>query len=109
MIELIFYYGTDIILIKINGNNVTFSNSAFGATQSTIEGLKIDKVGAIKENPDLKDNPDWKKISIGRFKEKIKSILSEDGVADYIINDLRKFGYKPKYRQKNGFRREAIR
>lgn len=108
MIGLIFYYGTDIIYIRIDGHRVTFSNSSFGAVESTIEGLKLSKSGVIKEYPDLKDRDDWKEEAIRRFKEVINIMKDEESVAEYIIQDLKKYGYVPKWKEKQGFRRVKL-
>ena len=108
MIELIFYFGTEIIMVRIEGHHITFSNSSFGAVQSTIEGLKLSKVGVIKEFPELKDREDWHREAIKRFKEKIASLETEEAIAEYITYDLKKFGYEPKFKQKKGFRREKL-
>jgi hypothetical protein len=109
MIEVIFFFGTEIVMVRIRGNHVTFVNSAFGSMEATLEGLKLSRSGVIKEFPDLKDNPNWNIEAIGRFKEKINDMNNEEKIADYVIEDLRKFGYIPKFKQKAGFRREAIR
>ena len=108
MIEVLFYFGTEIIMVRIRGNHVTFVNSAMGAVESTIDGLKLSRAGVIKEFPDLKDSPDWNTEAIIRFKNKIKEMKTEEEIVDYIIEDLRKFGYIPKFKQKAGFRREVI-
>lgn len=108
MIGLIFYYDTDIIFIKVDGNNVEFSNSSYGALITSIEGLRLNKAGVIKEHPDLKNREDWREEAIKRFKEMLSSLKSEDAIAEYIIQDLRKYGYTPKWKQKQGFRRVAI-
>lgn len=108
MIELIFYFGTDIIMIRIIGHRVTFVNSTFGAIESTIDGLKLSKSGVIKEYPELKDREDWKEEAIRRFKNKIFELNEEEAIAEYIIMDLKKYGYIPKWKQKQGFRRTKI-
>lgn len=108
MIELIFYFGTEIIMIKVDGKNITFSNSSYGALQSTIDGLRLSKVGVIKEFPDLKDREDWHKEAIKRFKEKMDTLQTEEAIVEYLKYDLQKFGYIPKYKQKKGFRREKL-
>jgi len=108
MIELVFYRGGEIILIRIIGHHVTFSNSDYGAFYATIDYLKLNYEGVIKEHPDLEGRDDWNKEVIKRFKEKIKSYDNEDEISDYMIKELRAVGYRPKYRQKKGFRREGI-
>lgn len=109
MIDLIFYHGTEIIFVRVDGGNITFHSSNFGARGATIDGLNFSYPGTLKEFPDLKDNPDWRHIAIQRFKEKIKAMDSEDKIADYIIQDLKLHNYIPKFKQKHGFRREIIR
>lgn len=105
MIDLILYRGTEIVIVRVSGNAVTFGNSDFGgAAMSDISGLKLDKEGTIKEFPDLKDNQNWRSEAIKRFKEKIREMKNEDEIADYVIKELRDKGYIPKVKQKAGFR-----
>jgi hypothetical protein len=108
MIEVIFYFGTDIVMVRINGHRVTFVNSTFGAVESPIEGLKLSKAGVIKEHPDLVDREDWKDEAIKRFKDKIIELDKEEAIAEYVINDLKNYGYVPKWKQKKGFRRVTL-
>ena len=108
MIELIFVRGSEIILVRVNGHDVTFSNSIQGAVYAPIDGMKLDYEGVIKEHPDLKDREDWNQEAVKRFKEKIKSYETEKEVSEYIIKELKSVGYVPKYRQKQGFRKEVI-
>ena len=108
MIEIIFYFGTEIVMVRIRGNHVTFCTSTNGNVEATIEGIKLSKAGVIKEFPDLKDRDDWKVEAINRFKDKIRAFTTEEAVAEYVIEDLKKFGYVPKFKQKQGFRRMAI-
>ena len=99
-----FQFGSDLIIVTVNGNDIKFANTLFGAMGANIEGLKLSKEGAFKEFPDLKDKEDWREQSIKRFKEKISGIEKEEDKVTYIIKDLEKFGYKPLFRQKHGFR-----
>lgn len=108
MIELIFYLGKDIILVRIEGNSVYFSNSEYGQVYSDISGLKLNKEGVIREFPDLKLDLEWREKAIKRFKEHIRSLPNEGSVSDYVIKELRGQGYIPKFRQLKGFRREKI-
>ena len=108
MIEIIFYYGSEVILVRITGNKVEFGNSMYGNKLATIDGLHLDKEGTIKEFPDLKDRSDLKKEAINRFKDHISKMKNEDEVTDYIIKELCSKGYIPKYKQKNGFRPTKI-
>jgi len=108
MIDIIFYRGTEIVLIRVQGHNIQFANSIYGSKLANIDGIKLDYKGVLKEFPDLKDNPDWNKEAIKRFKEKIIILDKEENISDYIIKDFIKFGYIPKFRQKAGFRRETL-
>ena len=108
MIDLIFYFSTEIVFIRIRGNSIMFANSISGSIWCPIDGLKISMEGACKEFPDLKGKDNWKEEAIRRFKEKIINLKSEEEVAKYLIEDLRRFGYTPKFKQRAGFRREII-
>ena len=108
MIGLIFQLGPEIVEVRVDNNNILFRNNAPNGMFTTIEGLKLSKVGVIREFPDLKDNNDWQNIARGRFKEKIKNMNTEMEKANYIIEDLKKYGYKPMYRQRQGFRPEKL-
>ncbi len=108
MIDLIFYRVSEIIFIRINGYDINFSNSEYGNLSSPIEGLKLNYEGVCKEFPDLKNNHDWNGEAIKRFKEKIKSFKNEEEISNYLIEDLKKYGFVPKFKQKAGFRREVI-
>ena len=80
------------------------SNGMFAPLKS----LNINKAGTIIEFPDLADNPEWKNIALERFNMKIKTYESEDKAMQYVIEDLKKFGYRPIMKQKAGFRPEKI-
>ena len=108
MIGLIFQLGPEIVEVRVNNNNILFRNNSSNGMFTTIEGLKLNKVGVIREFPDLKDNENWQNIARERFKEKIKGMNTEMEKADYIIEDLQKYGYVPKYRQRQGFRPEKL-
>ena len=108
MIEIIFYFGTDIVMVRIRGHSVTFVNSVYGALEAPIDGIKLNQAGVIKEHPDLIDRADWKEEAIKRFKECIYVLKNEESIAEYIIQDLKKYGYVPKWKQKAGFRRVKI-
>ena len=95
MIELMFGFGNEKVLVIVNGNDIRFSQSNQGNQQATIDGLNIDYNGVIREHPDLELRKDWREEAIKRFKQKIASYPLEEQKAEYIIEDLRKFGYKP--------------
>lgn len=104
MIKLLFAFGSEKILISVNGTEIYFSSTSFGATKAPIDGINISKEGVIREFPDLKEDKDWKCKAIGRFKNHIESLKTEKERVDYIIKDLKKFGYILEQKQKEGFR-----
>ena len=108
MIHIMFEFLNEKTLIEVNGEKVYFSHESFGNVKTEIDNLKLSKSGVIKEFPDLKDNEEWKQIAIKRFKDKIKQLNNEDERTNYIIEDLKKYGYKPLYKQKKGFRIQRI-
>jgi hypothetical protein len=103
MIGVIFSFGEDTIEVRVIDKQVLFRTSQVHQF-ADIGGIRLDKAGTIKEFPDLKDNEDWNKIAKERFKEKINKMKTEKERVQYLIDDLTKFGYKPEYLQKQGFR-----
>jgi len=104
--KLVMRIGGDIINIMITDNNLMFMDA--GGSMTTIEGLKLNKSGVLKEHPDLEDNPEWRKVAIERLKKHIKSFSTESEVIEYVKEDLKKFGYEPLFKQRAGFRAEKI-
>lgn len=104
MIELMFEFGNEVILIVIKGNDVKFGNTAFGPQLADISGLRLDYSGVVREFPDLELRDDWKEEAIYRFKEKIKAMKNENEIADYISEELQARGYVPKLKRRAGFR-----
>ena len=102
MIGIIFQFGTEVVEVRVKDNNVFFRS---GSPQfADIDGIKLDKVGVLKEHPDLEDKEDWRKQARDRFKQKIKQMKDENEQVKYIIEDLSKYGYIAKFIQKQGFR-----
>jgi hypothetical protein len=104
MIDLTFFQWSELIIVKIEGKKVRFGTTTYGAKLATIDGLKLDFNGTIREFPDLKDDLDWNKKAIERFKNHINKLNSEDKIANYIIEELKTKGYRPHLKQKAGFR-----
>ncbi len=96
-----FKYAQEIVDVIIAGNNIMYTN---GEQITTIEGLRLEKNGVIKEHPDLKDDEDWRKKSIERLKEHLKSLETEMDKLNYIRKELVKFGYESLYFQIAGWR-----
>lgn len=107
MIGIIFNFGTEVVEVRIKDKNIFFRTSQF-QNFGDIDGIKLNKVGVLKEFPDLKDNEDWQSIARTRFKDKIKQMKTERERADYVINDLKKFGYKPLWEMVKGFRPKKL-
>lgn len=104
MIDLMFWLGPEVIIVKVNGNNISFKNVNQNTGFVSIEGLRLSKEGVVKEFPDLKDREDWKDEAIERFKDHIKSLKTEKEKVDYIAEDLKKHGYVLKQTQLAGQR-----
>ncbi len=103
MIGIIFQFANQMTEVRIDGNNIYFRDQKSGGF-GTIECLQLNRTGVIKEFPDLKDNKNWKEEAIKRFKEKIKSLDTENQKMKYIVKDLQGHGYIPRYIQKPGHR-----
>lgn len=103
MIKINFRLGGEEIEVVIRGNELLFSEVSSGSI-TTVEGLRFSKAGVVKEFPDLKNNPDWKKIAIERFKAHVKSLETENEKVDYVIEELKKHAYEPLFKQKAGWR-----
>jgi len=71
---------------------------------TTVEGLRLSKSGSIKEFPDLKRDDEWKKKTIERLKDKMKTYNTEMEKMEYIKLELVKQGYTPLFYQRGGFR-----
>ena len=107
-IGTIFEFGSEVIEVRINGNNCLFRTKDYGGAFHPIDNLTLNKTGVIKEHPDLKDNKDWREEAIKRFKTKLKKMKSEKERMDYVIEDLKKYGYKPLFTQRDGHRPQKI-
>jgi|TARA_R100000750_G_C2338747_1_gene93252 hypothetical protein len=106
MIGAIFQFGGDHVEVIVNGNSIYFREA--GGAQSTIDGLKLSKAGVEKEFPDLKNDLNWRKKAIQRFKDNVRAFKTEKESMDYIIDDLKKYGYQAKFIQMSGFRPQKI-
>jgi GTP1/Obg family GTP-binding protein len=102
-IGIIFQLASEVFEVRVDKGNVMFRTSSTNGAFGTIDNLQLNFAGVIKEHPDLKDSKEWRKEAIIRFKDKIKQ-MNEIQAARYIIQDLTRFGYKPLYSQKDGFR-----
>ena len=108
MIGVIFQLASETIEVRIDNTNVYFRTTNTNGAWATIDNMKLNYVGVCREHPDLELAKDWREQAIKRFKEKIKTMNTEKERTEYIIQDLKKFGYKPLWLQRQGFRPEAI-
>jgi hypothetical protein len=108
MIGVIFQFADKVVEVRIDGTNCLFRTGQFGGAFAPIDGLSLDYKGVCREFPDLETKEDWRVQAINRFKNKMKELKTEDERMNYVINDLKKFGYKPLYKQKKGFRIERL-
>ena len=108
MIEALFKRLNEVVIVRVNGHKVEFGSTIYGAKMATIDGLKLDFNGTIKEFPDLKDDLDWRKKAIERFKDHIKTLKNDEEILSYLIGELRTKGYQPQLKQKQGHRAERI-
>jgi hypothetical protein len=112
MTDLIFQdtSGRIVAVTIIGKNKLMFSITERGIVkQSTIEGLKFNISGIIKEFPDLRGQSveDIRKQAIQRFKIHIAKLKNHQEIEDYLVSDLvKKHGYKYVGRRRPGFRFE---
>lgn len=107
MRDILFKKGTEVVVIRIDGKNLTFAKQQGQFLQfAKIEGLQLSPAGIIQEFPDLKDKPieEMKQEAIKRFKEYINNMKTEEEIQDYLIQDLAKHGYKAFKLKRQGFR-----
>jgi len=108
MIGIIFEFATEMMEVRVDSNSVLFRTREFGSQFGTIDNLKLDYAGVCREFPDLENNENWKEEAINRFKEKIKSCETEKEIVKYLIKDLAKVGYIPRYIQEKAYRPKKI-
>lgn len=108
MITIMFNRANEVVIVRIDGHKIEFGSNIFGAKMGTIEGLRLDYTGTIREFPDLKDDIDWRVKAIERFKHHIQKLDSEGEITEYVIGELGKQGYKAVIKQRHGFRPEKI-
>jgi len=86
VIGIIFQLASEVIEVRIDKEVVLFRTQ--GASFVTIDSLRLSYAGVCREHPDLELAKDWRQQAISRFKEKIKTMTTEEQRADYIIQDL---------------------
>jgi len=105
--ELTFALGGEIVIVKIDGKNILFSD-AYSNFQifSPFEKLRLTEDGMLKEFPDLKNlsYEDMREETIKRFKERINKMETEGQVKDYVIKEMENMSYKLQTIRREGFR-----
>jgi len=109
MIEVLFEFGNEIIIVVIKGKDVKFGSTTYGAQLADISGMKLNYEGVVEEFPDLKNRLDWEEEAVLRFKDYIMKLNSEEEICNYIIKELESCGYKAKNKKRNGFRPVRLR
>jgi hypothetical protein len=105
--KITFQLGSELIEVIINKNDIMFFDVGTGQITG-LTGIRYDKSGVIKEFPDLENDDEWRKKAIERLREKIKTFDTEEQKMEYIINDLKKYDYKPLMKQRSGWRPQKI-
>lgn len=108
MIKITMRLGGDLLEVIVRGNELLFYDTNSQMT-TTIEGVRLSKAGVIKEFPDLKDDPEWKKKAIDRFKKHMRKMENEIQKVYYIKKELQKHGYEPLLIQRAGWRAKKLR
>lgn len=107
MIKASFKLGSEVIEVIIGTQGLLFFDVSSGVI-TPIQGLKLSKSGVLKEFPDLENDEEWDKKAVKRLKKHLQKIQSEDGKINYVIEELRKHGYQPLYKQRGGHRPKKI-
>jgi len=107
MILAVFRLGGEEVEVIIKEGNLFFRDLSTGS-MTTIEGLRLNKSGVIKQFPDLDNNESWKKEAIERFKIHINKMKKEKDKINYIREELEMHGYEPLFMQRAGFRPERF-
>lgn len=107
MIEMVFELAGEVVVVKLDGVKINFSNALTGYRVAVpIDMIKLDSKGIVKEFPDLKGRPEgiMRKEAIGRFKDNVRSMKTEGMRKKYIIKEFEGMGYSLKMVHRRGFR-----
>jgi len=112
MIDLIFEYATELVIVRIQGKSITFATSALGLNYfAPIESIKLSVKGILKEYPELAGKPEGeiRMEGIRKLKEKLNNFEGENEIKKYVIEELERQGYILKSIKRQGFREAYIR
>ena len=70
MIDILFYFGAEIVVVRVKGKEMLFGNPP---NLAPIKYLRLNKSGVIKEFPDLADCEEWREEAIKRFTEHVST------------------------------------
>lgn len=104
MIGVMFQFGNEFVTVEIKGTELYFRTTDYNSQPAPIDALQLDRAGVIKEFPDLQFVDDWKQQALNRLKMKIRDMASEIERMNYVISDLKSFGYIPYAEQRQGHR-----
>ena len=99
--------GGKIIEAIYGPNGLMFFDVTTGMITS-LEGLKLSRQGVVKEFPDLENDDEWNKKAIKRLKAHLNKLKTEDAKINYVIDELKKHGYQPLFKQRAGFRPTSL-
>jgi len=94
--ELTFQFGNEIVVVRIKGTEITFSNSQVNFKHFfPLENIDLSINGILKEHPDLKGLPKMKirEEGLKRLRKHIKDLGGEEKIKDYVIKELQNQGY----------------
>ncbi len=108
MIGVIMHFANDVVEFRVIGNQLHIRNSAYGSSLVPLSpgniGLNYD--GVIKELPYLKGDDKWKEKACDKIKERFRELETDDEKINYIVDEMKKYGYIPRFTQKKGHRPE---
>ena len=108
MIGVIFQLGSNYVEFRLDGDNLFVRDSSYGGTLVPFAPgtVNLDYDGVLKELPYLKGDSQWKEKACEELKERFKELETDDEKINYIVDEMKKYGYIPRFTQKKGHRPE---
>lgn len=104
MIGIVLTRLDEVAMVVIEGHSLSFKSSLNAQATAPLDYIKLDYNGVVKEHPDLKDDDEWRQKAVARLKDKLKTMATENEIMIYVIEELKLFGWTPKYYQRQGMR-----
>ena len=105
---MVFRLGSEVVVVKIVGTSIYFSNQMSNFMLVPIEAIRFDIGGIYKEFPDLKNKGlsvgELRREALARFKLHCKKLGSEIEIQKYVKKEFTDMGYKLKMEMRDGFR-----